>query len=230
MKIFELLNETPEQQYDLHRISEYISNYIVRSSPRGTDSSYSTSFSENILKMVPESILNGLRPKFQNIEIRVRYVPVNSASVVKLRSQYMPGADFITLAVPVNTDGSVTDIDEVTSSLVHEFRHALDNSLIKSSLDGHSSDEVNGAFAKPVKGTEMQVSNTELNAKFSQAMHYLTRLIKAGKVNSTNLKQKILQILDRYEISAIFGNSIENKKLRHLFNQMYKFGIDAMHQ
>jgi hypothetical protein len=216
MRIKELVLETTSDEQNLHSISNSLASVINRL--KKTDPKMFTPNKQSekglglgpikdIIKTNPEYYPEHIQPLL-NLHIVVKNLPGRP-----VKGQYDRANKIITLTLHLINNTQKFDI---SSTISHELRHALDDTLSQGKA----------LFGKKAEKPYEQRPK-EINARLSQAMKMIGDLLKDQlkgldefeQISIDDIKFVIDKAFTANRIQQAFGNYKDNKNYRHAFNR-----------
>lgn len=222
MKVAEILTESAKDEHRLQLIAKHIvrkiknevaqeEKYREQDIKRGVRPEAPVIELGAIKDNIPTKALSDLFGRLGRIKMDVNF----GKEIKDAGGWFDNGTNTIEINYPF---GASENIDKIESVIVHELRHALDNSKSKgwalhstAKSSGDKNHPLNKAAAAVGSdaGYDYYAEPSEINARFSQVLQELTRIIKkdmrSGRpMGINNIMAQIHELLQKYELVSVF--------------------------
>lgn len=244
MKIMQILYESPKDEHRLQLISKYLTRaikkevavekkYREQDAKRGVRSEPPYVEMGAIKDIIPTKVLSHLYNRLGRIKVNVNY----GADAKGEGGHFDSETNTVQMNYSADTD---SNMDEFESTINHELRHALDNSLSKgwafggTPRDKKPIDDENHPINKRNALTgagdyEYLASPHEINARFSQVQRDITKLVKSKMRNQESLSvrdfmSELYNLLHSRDLGEIYPTKDEKENaLRRSSRQIAGF-------
>jgi len=251
MKVTEIISETAKDEHRLQLIAKYIvrkiKNEVAQEEKyRAQDAKRGLKPEPPFLELgalkdnIPTKALSDLFGRLGRIKL-----DVNFGKEIKGAAGWF---DNETNTIEINYPfGAEKELEKIESVIVHELRHALDNSKSRGwalhatpKSKAGAEHPLNKAASSDEFGYDYFAEPAEINARFSQVLQELTGIIKkdmrsGGNLTINNVMAQIHELLQKHELVSVFpskkaiaggtpeGKPLDNKDYQQILKRAIKY-------